>query len=93
MYSALYDETATIDEQVATYQSLINSGTAWRLEGHVGRTAMYLIEDGLCALGPEGHRDYYGTYVPGRDEVEPGTKGSVEYVEAHGNTVQDGGES
>ncbi len=90
MHEALYDETATFDEQVATYQSLINSGTAWRLEGHVGRTAMDLIEQGLCALGPEAVTDYYGNKIPGRDDVVAGTKGSVEYVEAHGNTVKDG---
>lgn len=91
MYEALYDESATFDEQVATYQSLINSGTAWRLEGHVGRTAMDLIESGLCALGPKATTDYYGNTIPGRDDVQPGTKGSVQYVEDHGNAVLDGG--
>jgi hypothetical protein len=90
MYQALYDESATFDQQVATYQSLINSGTAWRLEGHVGRTAMMLIEDGLCALGPKATTDYYGNVIPGRDDVQPGTKGSVQFVEDHGNVVLDG---
>jgi hypothetical protein len=52
------------------------------MEGHVGRTAMSLIEAGLCVLGEEGHRDYWGNYVPSRHEVEPGTKGSAEYVAA-----------
>lgn len=79
--TALYDDAATVEEQVAAYQAIIDSGDAWRLEGHVGRTAMGLIEEGFCALGSEGHRDYYGNYVPSRDEVEPGSKGSIEYVE------------
>ena len=57
------------------------------MEGHTGRTAMSLIESGVCALGRSGHRDYWGGYVPSRSEVEPGTTGSVEYVEAHGNIV------
>lgn len=78
--TAIYRDDATEAETIDAYQALIDNGQAWRLEGHVGRTAMDLIEAGLCILGPEGHRDYWGNYVPSRDEVEPGTKGSVEYV-------------
>jgi hypothetical protein len=84
-YEALYDEDATQAEQIATYQALIDSGDAWRLEGHIGRTAMGLIEAGLCVLGEQGHRDYWGNYVPSRYEVEPGTKGSIEYADQMGN--------
>ena len=62
-------------------QGLIDSGMAWRLEGSVGRAAMAAIEDGACVLGEVGHRDYWGNYVPSRHEVEPGTKGSLEYAE------------
>lgn len=61
-------------------QDLINSGTAWKLEGSVGRAAMEAIEAGECVLGEEGHKDYWGNYVPSRYEVQPGTKGSVEYA-------------
>jgi hypothetical protein len=61
-------------------QGLIDSGAAWRLEGSVGRAAMAAIEDGLCVLGEVGHRDYWGNYIPSRHEVEPGTKGSLEYA-------------
>ena len=78
----LYDDEATFDEVVAGYQELIDNGMAWRLEGHVGRTAMAFIESGDCILGEVGYRDYYGNYVPARDEVKPGTKGSVEYARA-----------
>jgi hypothetical protein len=46
--SALWREDATEDEQTACYQALIDSGDAWKLEGHVGRTAMALIESGQC---------------------------------------------
>jgi hypothetical protein len=82
-YSFLWRDDVDEDELVECYQQLINTGTAWRLEGSVGRTAMDLIESGRCALGEEGHRDYWGNYVPSRHEVEPGTKGSIEFVEAH----------
>lgn len=89
-YEALYEEDATQEEQIECYQQLINSGDAWKFEGHVGRTAMRLIEAGLCILGERGHRDYWGSYVPGRDEVKAGTKGSYEYALAkHGKAHAD----
>jgi hypothetical protein len=81
--SALYREDAAEDEVIAVYQHLVDTGQAWRLEGHVGRTAMGMIEAGVIMLGEEGHTDFYGNYVPSRHEVEPGTKGSPEYVVAH----------
>ena len=62
------------------FQRLIDDGTVWRLQGSYGRTALALIKDGLCMLGPTGYRDYYGNYVPARSEVKPGTPGSPEYV-------------
>jgi hypothetical protein len=65
-------------------QDLIDSGAAWQLEGSIGRAAMAAIDEGVCILGPTGHRDYWGNYVPSRDEVEPGTKGSVEYARDRG---------
>lgn len=80
--TALYDEEATEDEFLAAYQQIVNTGDAWRLEGSVGRTAMGLIENGLIALGESPCYDYWGNYVPSRSEVEPGSKGSVEFVRA-----------
>lgn len=78
--SALWNEDASEEEVIATYQHLIDTGMAWKLEGHVGRTAEGLIEAGHCVLGKQGHRDYWGKYVPSRTEVQAGTKGSVEYA-------------
>jgi len=63
-------------------QELINTGTAWHLEGGIGREAMRAIESGECILGEVGHRDYWGNYVPSRYEVEPGTMGSIEYADS-----------
>ena len=37
------------DEIVDLFQNLINSGAAWRLQGHYGRTAAALIESGDCS--------------------------------------------
>ena len=36
---------------IAAYQSLIDSGSAWSLQGRVGRQAMALIEAGECTQG------------------------------------------
>lgn len=75
------DELSEI-ETIKMFQSAINSGMAWRLQGSYGREAMEYINAGLCLLGKLGHRDYWGNYVPARDEVVEGTKGSEAYVEA-----------
>jgi hypothetical protein len=62
-----------------TLQKLINDGQ-WGLEGSVGRAMMGAINDGTAILGKEGAYDYWGTYIPSRYEVTPGTKGSVDYA-------------
>ena len=79
--TALWREDATEEDGIEALQVLVNTGSAWRMEGSVGRAAMAAIESGHVVLGTEGHRDYWGNYVPSRFEVEPGTKGSVEYAQ------------
>lgn len=72
-------------EQAKALQRTINAGS-WGLQGSYGRAMMSAIAAGRAMLGKTGHRDYYGSYVPSgsyvpaRDEVEPGTMGSFEYV-------------
>ena len=80
MGKALY-ECETRTEEIEALQELINSGNVWKMEGSVGRSAMVAIRSGECILGEVGYYDYWGNYVPSRYEVEPGTKGSVEYQE------------
>jgi hypothetical protein len=36
------------EEAIGFFQGLIDSGLAWRLQGHYGRTAKDLIENGFC---------------------------------------------
>jgi len=43
-------EDATEEEQLEAWQYLIDSGLCWQLQGWFGRTAMILINAGLCTL-------------------------------------------
>lgn len=38
----------TQERLIECYQFLIDSGIVWQLQGHHGRTAMQLIEEGYC---------------------------------------------
>jgi len=38
----------TEEETISFFQELINSGMCWKLQGHYGRTAQFLIEEGVC---------------------------------------------
>jgi hypothetical protein len=75
-----------VDAEPATYyeavQRAINSGDGWTLQGSYGRTMMAAIEAGFCLLGRLAAKDAYDNPIPARDDVEPGSKGSVGYVAA-----------
>jgi hypothetical protein len=43
-----YEEGKMSEEEIISFfQELVNSGVAWTLQGHYGRMAMSLIEDGV----------------------------------------------
>ena len=76
--NGLLDNEATI----RLFQDFIDSGQVWRLPSSYSREAIAMIRAGRCMLGPTGHHDYFGNYVPSRHEVKPGTVGSKEYLDA-----------
>lgn len=59
-------------------QELINTGTAWKMEGSVGRTAMSALQSGACMLPKEVHYDAYGNKVPSRDMLKEGSTGTYQ---------------
>lgn len=71
-------------EQAKAMQKLLNAGM-WNLQGSYGRAMMAALEAGDNMLGTEPASDYYGNYIPSRDQVKDGTKGSRSLVvERHG---------
>lgn len=61
----------------ATMQRLIDSGEVWGLEGAAGRAAARALKSGECFLPPFRRMDYWGNVIPSRDELEPGSKGTL----------------
>lgn len=59
-------------------QELINSGTAWKMEGSMGRTAMSALQSGACMLPKKSFFDAYGNKVPSRDELKEGSTGTYQ---------------
>jgi hypothetical protein len=47
-----YEQGALSDEDtIALFQSLVDSGLAWQLQGSYGRTAMAMLDAGLIHTG------------------------------------------
>ena len=72
--------TCTQREYYQSIQRAINSGSAWSFQGSYGRAMMDAIAEGCCMLGTARARDYYGSTIPSRDDVQEGTKGSRGFV-------------
>ena len=86
------EEIAVLQDQygLTEIQTRINSGLAWHMEGHYGRTAMSTIESGACMLPEVPRRDAYGTIVPPRTRLKEGTKGTLEHSQNFWQKVSDG---
>lgn len=63
---------------ISKMQEWIDEGIAWKMEGAIGREAMRGLESGKYFLPNESHRDYYGNYIPSREEIRIGTAGSLD---------------
>lgn len=78
------ESDSNVTEQVKSLQRAVNSGM-WGLQGSYGRAMMAAIERGDVMLGVNESRDYYGSHIPSRTQVQEGTKGSRQYVvDRHG---------
>jgi hypothetical protein len=75
------DTTCTEREYYQALQRAINAGI-WDMQGSMGRAMMGAISAGLCMLGRNDARDYWGNHIPSRDQVQVGTKGSYDFVAA-----------
>ena len=74
----------------AEMQKLIDSGECWKFEGAFGRSAMNMLENGVCLLSEEITQDYYGNIIPSRSDVKEGSIGSLELAQTFWQKVLDG---
>jgi len=72
-------------------QQMINTGQAWSMEGSVGRQAMDALRSGACMLPTIRHTYYYGSTIPSRYDVKPGTPGSYHNCADFWNEFQGNG--
>lgn len=74
---------AIMDGPNSGLQGLIDSGSAWLMEGALGRSAMRALEAGACVLPPKPGLDYFGTMIPSYEMVKDaaGSPGSVANAE------------
>ena len=49
-----FEEAESEEQVIEAWQQLIDTGLAWRLQGWFGRTAVKLIEAGVCRGEEDG---------------------------------------
>ena len=62
-------EEPTEEEIIKAWQSLVDSGAVWSLQGWYGRTAMDMLNEGVLQFPDKETFDYYGNRIPTRQDV------------------------
>jgi len=77
----MYESGDLSDEMtIKLFQHMINDGHVWNLQGFYGRTAMDLIDSGLCTFGEEPRNGYWGQTFPSKYDLDFMEAGTDEYV-------------
>lgn len=76
---------AIMDGPNSGLQGMIDNGSAWLMEGALGRAAVRALEAGACVLPAQPKHDYWGNLVPSYEMVKdaPGSPGSVANAESY----------
>ena len=70
-------------------QASIDDGSVWKMEGKAGRDVIAHLEIGSCYLPEKRYKDYWKNIVPSRNDLKPGTTGTLENAQRFWQQTED----